>query len=83
MLIPFAGVMSEGIGAMLAGWDEITAIEMMPEYAEIGNKRMEFWEKYRNSGLDVKKIIEKSKKAKGKKNSEGQMSMFGENEDGN
>ena len=63
---------------MLAGWDEITGIEMMPEYAEIGNKRMEFWERYRNSGKDVKTIVQG---AKSKKKTNGQISMWEETND--
>jgi hypothetical protein len=44
ILVPFAGVCSEGIGAMLAGWEEMTAIEREAEYAEIGDKRLQFWQ---------------------------------------
>ena len=43
ILVPFAGALSEAIGAMLAGWDDIVAIEMDPEYCDIGYKRMEYW----------------------------------------
>ena len=43
ILIPFAGTMSEAIGAMLAGWDEIVAVELSEEYCEIGAKRVEAW----------------------------------------
>jgi len=44
ILIPFAGVMSEVIGAMQAGWEDITAIEFEPEYVEIGRARIRYWE---------------------------------------
>jgi len=43
ILIPFSGVMSEGIGAMLAGWEFIQAIEQSREYVEIGGARMRHW----------------------------------------
>lgn len=43
ILIPCAGTMSEAIGALLAGWDEIVAVEMEPSYAAIGRDRMEWW----------------------------------------
>jgi DNA modification methylase len=43
ILIPFAGTGSEAIGAFLAGWDEITAVELEEEYVEIGNARIEHW----------------------------------------
>ena len=43
ILIPFAGVMSEAIGAALAGWDEVVALEMNPEYCEIGAARVAHW----------------------------------------
>lgn len=45
ILIPFAGAASEMIGAMQAGWDEITGIEMEKEYTEIGQQRLKYWEK--------------------------------------
>lgn len=43
MLVPFAGVASEMIGAMLAGWDEVIGIEREAEYCEIGRARIEYW----------------------------------------
>lgn len=43
ILIPFAGVMSEAIGAMLANFEEIVAIEMDAEYCKIGEARMKYW----------------------------------------
>ena len=36
--------MSEAIGAMLAGWEHIVAIEMEKEYVKIGRERMKWWE---------------------------------------
>jgi len=43
--VPFAGVGSEMVGALLAGWDEIVGVEMMPEYVKIGRARLEHWSK--------------------------------------
>ena len=43
ILIPFSGVMSEAIGAMMAGWEHIVAIEMDKEYVRIGRERMKWW----------------------------------------
>lgn len=43
LLIPFAGSHSEAIGAALAGWRNITAIERDSEYCEIGQRRFEWW----------------------------------------
>ena len=43
LLIPFAGTFSEVIGALLAGWDEVVAIEMEPVYVEIGKARAPIW----------------------------------------
>ena len=45
LLVPFAGVGSEMVGALLAGWDEIVGVEMMPEYVKIGRARLEHWSK--------------------------------------
>jgi hypothetical protein len=43
MLIPFAGVASEYIGAMLAGWEEITGVELEAEHVPIANARIAYW----------------------------------------
>lgn len=40
LLVPFAGSMSEVIGAMRAGWIHIDAIEMDAGYIEIGKRRI-------------------------------------------
>lgn len=45
LFVPFAGVASEMIGAMQAGWDNIEGVELGEEYAEIGQKRIDFWSK--------------------------------------
>ena len=62
LLVPFAGVMSEAIGAMLAGWRNVTAIELVEEYCEIGEARMAWWAaKIRETGLTEPRAILKSK----------------------
>jgi len=43
LLVPFAGVHSEAIGAILAGWEEIVAIEIDPKYCELGKARVRYW----------------------------------------
>lgn len=40
LLNPFAGSGSEAIGALRAGWEEVTSIEREPEYAEIARERI-------------------------------------------
>ncbi len=53
LLIPFAGVASEMIGAMLAGWDEVTGIELESEHVAIGRARLDWWrEMARKLGSD-------------------------------
>lgn len=61
ILIPFSGSGSEIIGAMLAGWDEIVAVEMEPEYVEIAQERVAWWQNiYEKLGAQgVKDILEK------------------------
>lgn len=44
VLVPFAGVASECVGAMLAGFEEVVGAELSEEYCEIGRKRVAFWE---------------------------------------
>lgn len=43
LLIPFAGVGSEMIGAGLAGWDEVVGVEGEAEYVSIGRARLAHW----------------------------------------
>lgn len=50
ILVPFSGVGSEMIGAMLAGWDEIVGIEngggdddLANNFIEIAEKRLKYW----------------------------------------
>jgi len=51
LYIPFAGVMSEVIGAIKSGYKEenIYACEINQEYVDIGKERLEYWrEKFKN-----------------------------------
>jgi len=58
LLIPFAGVLSEAIGALLAGWRNITAIELEKDYCEIGHKRIDWWlARMKETGLTDPKAI--------------------------
>ena len=43
LLVPFSGAGSEMIGGYLAGWEEITGIEMTGEYIPISEARIKFW----------------------------------------
>jgi site-specific DNA-methyltransferase (adenine-specific) len=58
ILVPFAGVGSEMIGAMLAGWDEITGVEMSEDYLPITRQRLEWWAQWPGWGqAKVEKIL--------------------------
>lgn len=45
LLVPFAGSGSEMIGA-LHQWDDIVGIEWMPEYVELAQRRLAYWEQH-------------------------------------
>lgn len=45
ILVPFSGVGSEMIGALLAGWDEILGIEQEEAFCQIARLRLAHWEK--------------------------------------
>jgi site-specific DNA-methyltransferase (adenine-specific) len=45
LFVPFAGVASECIGAMQAGWEEIDGVEITEEYVPIAQARIEYWKK--------------------------------------
>jgi hypothetical protein len=74
LLVPFGGVMSEAIGAILAGWDEVVAIEMEEEYCAIGDSRLRFWATWAGRGFDDPKAILKEAKKEAKK-AEAQMEL--------
>lgn len=46
LLVPFSGVGSEIIGALLAGWDEVVGIEMEPVYCDLAFARIAAWGPY-------------------------------------
>jgi len=46
LLVPFAGVASEMIGARLAGWEHVTGIEREAEYVEQGRARLAWWAQF-------------------------------------
>jgi len=43
LLVPFSGSGSEIIGASLAGWSDITGVELNSDYVEIAEKRLVYW----------------------------------------
>lgn len=45
LLVPFAGSGSEMIGAIQAGWDEVTGIEIDSDYCKIAEARIKYWAK--------------------------------------
>lgn len=47
LLIPFAGAGSEVCGAMLAGWEEITGVELEADHVAIANARRAYWQQRR------------------------------------
>jgi hypothetical protein len=44
LFVPFAGVASEMIGAFQAGWEDVTGIELTPEYIPIAESRLKYWQ---------------------------------------
>jgi site-specific DNA-methyltransferase (adenine-specific) len=61
LLVPFSGVGSEMIGAMLAGWDYIQGIELVPLHAKIARVRLNYWVQWRGMP-DLKPKIIRDKK---------------------
>lgn len=43
IMVPFSGAGSEIIGALKAGWDDVTGIEQSTEYVNIAQKRIQWW----------------------------------------
>jgi site-specific DNA-methyltransferase (adenine-specific) len=47
LLVPFSGSGSEMIGAMQAGWEDVTGIEKEAEYVKLAEARIQHWIKMR------------------------------------
>lgn len=47
LFIPFAGVASEMIGAMLAGWEHVQGVELDAQHIEIARARLAYWQQRR------------------------------------
>lgn len=43
LLVPFCGSGSEVIGAIQAGWEDVTGIDLDAEYIDIARARVEYW----------------------------------------
>lgn len=71
LLVPFAGVGSEMIGAILAGWDEVIGVEKTAEYLPIAQARLAWWSQWPGWGQsDVDSILAADNPQ------EGQLSLF-------
>lgn len=69
LIIPFAGVGSECVGAMLSGgWEHIIGIEQSADYVKIGQARLDYWQSRRHSQA----------KPKLRRKPANQLSLFGE-----
>ncbi len=44
LFIPFAGVASEMIGAMLAGWEDVQGIELEADHIPVAEARLAYWQ---------------------------------------
>lgn len=72
LLVPFAGVASEMIGAMLAGWEDVTGIELEADHVAIAEARLAYWQQRRWELLDPAAPIT----AKTSATMDGQLDMF-------
>lgn len=62
ILVAFGGTGSEAIGAMLAGWDDITLVETEAEYCDLADARLAWWQqRMEQSGLDEPGVLLKWK----------------------
>lgn len=80
ILVPFAGSGSEGIGALLAGWEQVTMIEGNKDYHAIATERVKWWSQWPKWGQDnVDKILAN---VQAKEEEKGQLSFFDMDEGG-
>lgn len=72
LLVPFAGAGSEMVGAMLAGWEDVTGIELEADHVAIAEARLAYWQQRRWELLDPAAPIT----ARTDATIDGQMDMF-------
>jgi 16S rRNA G966 N2-methylase RsmD len=58
LLVPFAGSGSEGLGAMMAGWERVTLIEQSLDYCALAANRLAWWwPRVRQGMTEVKAVL--------------------------
>ena len=73
LLVPFAGAGSEVIGADLAGWEDVTGIELEAEHVAIADARRAYWRQRRWELIDPARKLSVTTAPKEPK---GQIDMF-------
>jgi site-specific DNA-methyltransferase (adenine-specific) len=60
ILIPYSGSGSEVIGAILAGWEDITSIEQSTDYINLQHARIDFWKELIREGgtTDINSLLD-------------------------
>jgi hypothetical protein len=59
LLVPFAGSGSEGLGAMMAGWERVTLIEQSLNYCALTANRLAWWwPRVRQGMTEVKAVLD-------------------------
>jgi hypothetical protein len=59
LLVPFAGSGSEGLGAMMAGWERITLVEQSLNYCALAASRLAWWwPRVRQGMTEVKAVLD-------------------------
>lgn len=59
LLTPYSGSGSEMIGAMLAGWDDLTGIELQRKHIDVAQKRIAWWHEHGEDAIDADKAERK------------------------
>jgi hypothetical protein len=66
LLVPFAGSGSEGLGAMMAGWERVTLIEQSLDYCALAANRLAWWwPRVRQGMTEVKAVLDTWHKSDG------------------
>lgn len=78
IIVPFSGSGSEAIGAMLAGWHHVTAIEDSAQWVETARRREAFWRGILEKGAEgsIKDMLGEHSPAKLPLFDENQGSLF-------
>jgi len=76
LYIPFAGVASEMIASLFAGWDMITGVQLEPEHVDIARWRLRYWQGAIKAGFTMDGVFDRAYESYRQTQDAGQLSLL-------